>query len=1678
MRDKWFILLFLLSALLINPTKSYIVDQSVFSNLDFAVCAGEIPDTHIELKHHSLPPYFIKSISELTDDKSLTSISSPIVYFIPVVINIVHDPSLSGDQSPYPSNAQILAGIDWINNLLAGSPACPGDPASVETGIRLCLASRDIGGQPTSGIVRLPNALTDLDLCTDDLALKKVPRVNADLFPNSDYLNLFIVREICASCQPVGCLAGAFATYPAGHGTLYDGIVIEAETWMNPDCDVRKLIIHELGHYFNLRHTWEGGCKNDNCLTDGDKVCDTPPDADENFYPSNPCLQSLPVNSCFTDVNPGDPNNPFTSDLPDQTSNFMDYAPPGCQFQFTPGQVARMTEALEGPRKSLLMSKGCEVPCQEPITLNLTWPVEPILFGNQFLIQNSSQGAVSYLWSWYNGPSVSVNLNFPADSIGSFEICITATGGNAECQKTECHQINVVCSLTDPTFQLSSTQIYLGETLQINQTSIPEPGFSYTWFINGIPSGNNSSVLFTPTEGGSYVVWLEACGNGCCQQSIHSYFTVGNCATGREANHWFFARDSIHLDWNSGVPVEQPASACSSDEAMAIAIDGNGNLIFYSNSERVYNRNNIEMPNGFLINTNRSVTHAITVPLPGSDSLWYMFYPQAYVSGFPDRDTTRKLYMAIVNTKLDNGLGDVILKNQVLLEPTTEKVAAVKHCNGTDWWILGHEAGSNRFFAWLLNKDGLQPPIISSSGKVKSKDRDTKLGEMNFSPDGLKIAMSTGPDILIEPIPMYTIELFDFDPATGIVSGDFVVGEFPLGNGKFAYGLEFSNSSQLLYLAYAASFDTLIQYDLRSGVPSIIRGSRQDIYIAQIALGGTFGAMLTGPDGKIYIANYVKPYLSAIENPDVRGTGCNFVNKAINLIRGESFVGLPTFPAGIYTPGKPWLKGQSIVCDTVEEAKYYVSGNCRYQDYEWKIIGSSEIIRTEGDTIWIKPGNAGMDQLAVIKYTACSTLYDTLDIEILPCDTSTTIPCSIDFSWSEADTLVCAGEDAWLRFYTQADHVRYVLSSEGVSHVLLSSTLVIPHPADDEKVTIYLNTSTGCDTQLVVNIRINPPLDAHFLSADSLVCNGEMAMIDVQTPSSNLVEIFPENLGFVITNPAWPLSVGPLTSDSILYVRIRDQVMGCDSVFKWKIQVETKEKTRRDTLQLCAGDSLMVSGIWFYEDTLLSETFQLRGCDSVHHIQIIQYPALQADIEINDPCKTNNGSISIAPINGSPPFQYAINSGQLQSDPFFKQLGIGNYHLKIIDERGCLYDTIVTLKEINGLSGIENQVMDAHCNENNGTVIVHSGQQNVLFSIGNSIPQMDSVFSGLAAGTYSVISMSPAGCTDTTQVLIAQSGNPSILNITSHPDHCDQNNGILSITDFGGGVPSYTFQLENNPPISIPIFTGLTGGNYTVHITDALGCKDTVSAIVTQEAAPVISSIDIIPAYCGLPEGELSVEAISLSALSFFLDQYQSPDGRFQNLQPGIYQLVVEDTFGCSFTKEIVIPDSISFTIQDIQVTSAGCKEAGGVIEVIASGNNIKITIEELPGEEWTSAIEDLPAGTYHLRLKDIYNCIIDTTVILSSECKISLPNVFSPNGDNINDIFGALPDLQFTFWKLSVFDRGGNMAFLSTDPTKGWNGNHHNKPAQSGVYAWVLEYQLNGDEQKHVEKGDLTLLR
>lgn len=89
-------------------------------------------------------------------------------------------------------------------------------------------------------------------------------------------------------------------------------------------------------------------------------------------------------------------------------------------------------------------------------------------------------------------------------------------------------------------------------------------------------------------------------------------------------------------------------------------------------------------------------------------------------------------------------------------------------------------------------------------------------------------------------------------------------------------------------------------------------------------------------------------------------------------------------------------------------------------------------------------------------------------------------------------------------------------------------------------------------------------------------------------------------------------------------------------------------------------------------------------------------------------------------------------------------------------------------------------------------------------------------------------------------------------------------------------------------------------------------------------------------------------------------------------------------------------------------------------------------------------------------------------------------PNAFSPNGDGANDLFKPVFGCPAESMHFQIFNRWGKRVYDSTDPLAGWDGNVSGTPADSDVYAWKLEYEveINGSREKLQENGEVTLIR
>lgn len=418
------------------------------------------------------------------------------VFTIPVVVHIIHQ---NGSENI--SDALVQSAIQHLNDAFAhqGYYGTAGKGTNIP--IQFCLAQRNPNNQATNGITRDVSGLTTLEMETDDAALKNLNR-----WDPRQYVNIWVVRDINSKAHGSG-VAG-YAYYASAHGASFDGIVCEARYFGNtPENDV--VLIHEVGHYLNLYHTFEGGCTNNNCELEGDRVCDTPPDQAKHTG----CV----YNSCNTDTDDTRAVNPLKADVNDLTENYLDYSPFSCQHAFTPGQSVRMLAALQTVRASLLDSPGCLPPCTQPIAADMVVPSN-LVVGTPVTFTFNGSGATRYEWK-LNGTvfSSQQNPSYTFTQAGIFTLEVIARNGDLNCWSKKQIPINVLCNAAaDFTPKLMVVQ--RGSSLTFTSTSTGAN--QYEWSVNGAIVGAGTTYSHTFGTDGDYAIQLKASNASCSSISI------------------------------------------------------------------------------------------------------------------------------------------------------------------------------------------------------------------------------------------------------------------------------------------------------------------------------------------------------------------------------------------------------------------------------------------------------------------------------------------------------------------------------------------------------------------------------------------------------------------------------------------------------------------------------------------------------------------------------------------------------------------------------------------------------------------------------------------------------------------------------------------------------------------------------------------------------------------------------------------------------------------------------------------------------------------------------------------------------------------------------------------------------------------------------------------------------
>lgn len=340
------------------------------------------------------------------------AIMNNVLYKIPVVFHVIHKGESVGTGSNI-DDQYLLQALDDLNYDFQNSGGMGTD---VE--IQFCLAERDEYGSFSTGINRVDGYgvgnYESIGMASSNEEVLK----SLSVWPNRDYLNIWIVHAIAGGYT-------GFATFP-GESSTVDGIVLWADA--TGTANYSHVITHEAGHFFGLYHTFEGACppSNADCHEEGDKVCDTPAHLE-------------PSGGCVTTGTACDGTTPIS----DVAHNYMNYTDNSCRDRFTAGQVMRMRTALMTLRNPLTYSIGCEPGCTTT-TANFTVPSTEIPVGTELTFTNTSSGSgLAFIWR-INGyeESTDEEFKFQFNTVGYWDVCLDATDEEG-CLNRKCETIIV-----------------------------------------------------------------------------------------------------------------------------------------------------------------------------------------------------------------------------------------------------------------------------------------------------------------------------------------------------------------------------------------------------------------------------------------------------------------------------------------------------------------------------------------------------------------------------------------------------------------------------------------------------------------------------------------------------------------------------------------------------------------------------------------------------------------------------------------------------------------------------------------------------------------------------------------------------------------------------------------------------------------------------------------------------------------------------------------------------------------------------------------------------------------------------------------------------------------------------------------------------------------------------------
>jgi gliding motility-associated-like protein len=374
---------------------------------------------------------------------------------------------------------------------------------------------------------------------------------------------------------------------------------------------------------------------------------------------------------------------------------------------------------------------------------------------------------------------------------------------------------------------------------------------------------------------------------------------------------------------------------------------------------------------------------------------------------------------------------------------------------------------------------------------------------------------------------------------------------------------------------------------------------------------------------------------------------------------------------------------------------------------------------------------------------------------------------------------------------------------------------------------------------------------------------------------------------------------------------------------------------------------------------------------------------------------------------------------------------------------------------------------------------------------------------GLCATDYMVTVTDSKGCTATNLVSLSQ---PSKVIVTAKIDsnfngfalRCTgDKNGSISASATGGTGEFVYRWLPSNGRDSAKV-RNLAAGVYGVSVTDANGCQDTTTVVLTQPK-PLVADFQAQNIRCfGEKNGSVTLRQVSggVRPYSVYFDDKTATGASetFLNLTKGRYVLEINDANKCQtpYDIDIIEPAKLqAITTVDTMIhfgdnvpLFAGLAAPSVISSIKWSANRDSIDLKCTTCPQTAAA----PRVTtlFRVTMVDSFGCALKREIVVhvDKNRKIFAPTAFSPNNDGANDnfhIYGGSGTRRILTFK--IFNRWGTMMYQRTNMplldalNNGWDGQFQGREASNDTYIWFAEIEFE-DGETEVFKGDVALLR